>query len=749
VAFSVAVPAPTAELIVSALNTELTGTAGGFATYLITLEGKEGFAGNVKLFSSDLPPNVEAVFKPRVVSLSETELLATSQLTLTIPTDIAPHDYPFTVLAVPDSGETKELTMILKIEEVLAITSLTLNLHPTAARFMEELNVLGQLISLSETQPQAGMPVPPELGSAEIQIIFTAPSGRTQTFETTTDTVGKYELARPFLPDEVGSWGVKAQFAGNTELKSSEREDVFTVTKGHAEIAFNTDPVGALGMEIDIEGHLEPQLAGELLSLKILRPDGSASELMGGITTEAAGAFQYKLKVDISGDWEITAIWPGNDQYEDAKQILVISVSEEIGKAILVLGGGDRSDNPEWVTFNRIVEYVHGVFRKRNFDDEKDIYFLSPDPGATAGADNVTSATALEYAIADWAAEHVNAQVPLYIYLLSHSLGDQFLLDKRGDDETYLTPGQLDSWLDLLSGETPVTIVIEACHSGNFIRTPEGRPTMLVGPDRTVIAGARGDKQAKILPNRSSFSKAFFDRIYMNETISEAFRMAEEQMRRLPHHRDQFPQMDADGDGHINRPQDYAAVAQRYLPTNITSLAEPPEIIGITPSQILPEGVSSLWISVELIGVDISRVSATVIPPDFDPTQEIIDWSELEFPEFDLAMMSAEDARYEYAATYARFIIPGDYTVTVDAENPDGSAIPVQTTITVPGGAMVTKGDVNNDGRIRSNDAILALRIAAGLLEPTEYQRQAADMNGDGKIRSNDAILILRIAAGG
>jgi len=58
------------------------------------------------------------------------------------------------------------------------------------------------------------------------------------------------------------------------------------------------------------------------------------------------------------------------------------------------------------------------------------------------------------------------------------------------------------------------------------------------------------------------------------------------------------------------------------------------------------------------------------------------------------------------------------------------------------------KGDVNNDGVVKSNDAMLALRISAGLMVPDEYQKWAADMNGDGVVRSNDAMLILRKAAG-
>ena len=63
--------------------------------------------------------------------------------------------------------------------------------------------------------------------------------------------------------------------------------------------------------------------------------------------------------------------------------------------------------------------------------------------------------------------------------------------------------------------------------------------------------------------------------------------------------------------------------------------------------------------------------------------------------------------------------------------------------VTQPG----IKGDVNGDGKVRSNDAIMALRIAVSLIEPSDYQAWAADMNGDGKIRSNDAIFILRKAA--
>ncbi len=58
------------------------------------------------------------------------------------------------------------------------------------------------------------------------------------------------------------------------------------------------------------------------------------------------------------------------------------------------------------------------------------------------------------------------------------------------------------------------------------------------------------------------------------------------------------------------------------------------------------------------------------------------------------------------------------------------------------------KGDVNGDGKIQANDAILVLRISAQLMEPNAQQFCAADMNENGKIQANDAILILNKIVG-
>ena len=76
-------------------------------------------------------------------------------------------------------------------------------------------------------------------------------------------------------------------------------------------------------------------------------------------------------------------------------------------------------------------------------------------------------------------------------------------------------------------------------------------------------------------------------------------------------------------------------------------------------------------------------------------------------------------------------------------------------TVTVMVEASETaKGDINDNGKINTGDAILILRYAAGedilsqlgISEAEFFER--ADINGNGKVNTGDAILILRYAAG-
>jgi hypothetical protein len=78
--------------------------------------------------------------------------------------------------------------------------------------------------------------------------------------------------------------------------------------------------------------------------------------------------------------------------------------------------------------------------------------------------------------------------------------------------------------------------------------------------------------------------------------------------------------------------------------------------------------------------------------------------------------VSEEGSKYEYAAPYGNFTVPGNYTVIVDTENPDGSAVPVQTVITVP----------KRDVAVEPDDELLiswgTVRDGEGPVEPLPSQ---------------------------
>ena len=59
-----------------------------------------------------------------------------------------------------------------------------------------------------------------------------------------------------------------------------------------------------------------------------------------------------------------------------------------------------------------------------------------------------------------------------------------------------------------------------------------------------------------------------------------------------------------------------------------------------------------------------------------------------------------------------------------------------------------TPGDVNGDGTVNANDALMILRAALNLVQLTDSQIAIADVNNDGTVNANDALAVMRIALG-
>ena len=63
-------------------------------------------------------------------------------------------------------------------------------------------------------------------------------------------------------------------------------------------------------------------------------------------------------------------------------------------------------------------------------------------------------------------------------------------------------------------------------------------------------------------------------------------------------------------------------------------------------------------------------------------------------------------------------------------------------------GFEVMKGDVNQDGKVNTQDAVFVLKFSAGMIGLTDEQHAAADTKPDNNVNTADAVLILKYAAG-
>ena len=96
--------------------------------------------------------------------------------------------------------------------------------------------------------------------------------------------------------------------------------------------------------------------------------------------------------------------------------------------------------------------------------------------------------------------------------------------------------------------------------------------------------------------------------------------------------------------------------------------------------------------------------------------------------------------------------------VSSDTPTPNPTDTPVPTETPVPTNTpfvtptptpdCIHDGDVNGDNNITANDAMLAFRIALGVMTPSEQQACSADCNGDENITAADARGIFRTALG-
>jgi len=222
----------------------------------------------------------------------------------------------------------------------------------------------------------------------------------------------------------------------------------------------------------------------------------------------------------------------------------------DVGKAIVVAGGSNASDNL-WNATQMVSNYAYNALVYQGFT-RNTLYYLNaktdldldgnPD---TTEVDAVPTKENLQWAITEWAndADH------LTLYLTDHGGASTFSLNVNNLDATELN-GWLNTWQTAKAGRT-LKIIYDACASGSFL--PHLIPP--AGSRRLVITSSAAEESAYFLGDGAlSFSYWFWDSIFQGLDVATAFTETKNMVDYLQQNYSaqtprQTPQLEADGNG--------------------------------------------------------------------------------------------------------------------------------------------------------------------------------------------------------
>ena len=319
-------------------------------------------------------------------------------------------------------------------------------------------------------------------------------------------------------------------------------------------------------------------------------------------------AGDFAPSVDILDTTNLISDW-GTDKEMRSFVDIFPPVGPEESKAIIVVG--DTADGDLYPTFVELAAFAHRViigeglpkssvriYAATNFDVDDD------------GINDVTAPptlSALQGAVTGWGA----TPEKLLVYLVDHGQRNRFRLNAT----EFLESTVYDGWLDQIqagNGGPQVTTVIDTCESGSFIDDIKGpRRINMTGANVGPVEGvAIFDKDQFI-----SFSLSFWGWIYYGNTYGAAFRYAKTAIESL--NPLQKPQIDDDGDGVSNEPND-GTLADGTRPGGDFEVQGPSVFINeVAPSQPITSNSATLWLSGVSSAFPVSNAKAVIVPPNF------------------------------------------------------------------------------------------------------------------------------------
>lgn len=344
-------------------------------------------------------------------------------------------------------------------------------------------------------------------------------------------------------------------------------------------------------------------------------------------------------------------------------------------RALIIVAGRLRGTDRLQSNIHTVTEAVYRLFQRNGYADDH-IQYLATD-SRLAGYDAAASKASLKAAITQWAAETLQANGVLTLYLIDHGSPDVFYIDDVGGQR--LSPVELDEWLTQLESALPgikINVIIEACQSGSFINNPQS----ISKPGRVVITSTNDQSDAKASRNGAYFSDHLITWLHQGYNLSASFLEASTVAKKVFSLQNAW--LDANGNAIANEFEDAALSSQRSFAYEGTLSGDdwPPYIFSAKAPTTITNYSGVVQADVR-DNVKVRSVWAVVYPPNYTPPPTGQELQVETLPTFLLSSIANGDF---YAGEYPGFTQPGVYRILIQAEDNDGLvARPVEIVVTV------------------------------------------------------------------
>ena len=389
-----------------------------------------------------------------------------------------------------------------------------------------------------------------------------------------------------------------------------------------------------------------------------------SGQWVGTVHVEKAG---YEFSME-DGDLPYSLNMAG--QIAPQLRFTATALANEKDARAIIVAGGDLQDNL-WPATNANANFAYRTLIARGIN-KNHIYYFSHDTAQDADGDGLAgndvedtpSLVRLENTIQSFINDQeVDAEKPLYIYLVDHGENKKIYLTKpKHTQAETLHAAVLDGWLDTLQQQTEskVVLIYDACYSGSFL--PELKAT--TGQSRILIAST-GNRNKAIFSGEyggRSFSSIFWNKVFSGASVRQGFLKARSTMMAMEN--SQVAAMDDNGDGLYDK-LDGDLAKKTWLGDTVLYASVLPEIVETSGNVFIePGGQTTLWVKTQQDPNDIDRVKAVILPPGIGEDDGRI------APVTDLPMLSLKynsvEKRFEadFDGSSGPFMATGKYTVS-------------------------------------------------------------------------------------